>query len=147
MATNKRRLEVSTSNPGISVNFIDMEFINDAMVNLHGYRAMLAIEPEDADANCNGIWAVWVLPNNTITNGQLPATYGAFGDEDRSQYLWGYGPFAATNQTPFHMEFAPKGTRNMARDSRVVLEIRIEGVSAGLVRLNTTQMGFVTQVN
>jgi len=66
MAKNKRRLEVSTSAPGISNNFIDMEFSNDAMVNLHGYIAQFAIEPQDADANANGIWAVWVLPNKTI---------------------------------------------------------------------------------
>jgi len=139
-------MEVSTSNPGISNNFIDLAFVNDAMVNLHGYIAQLAIEPENADANANGIWAVWVLPNDTIDNGDLPLTYGGFGNEDRSAYMWGFGPWVASNQTPYHMIFAPKGTRNMQRNSRIVLHVRIEGVSAGLVRLNTTQSGFVTQV-
>ncbi len=123
-----------------------MEFVNDAMVNLHGYRAQFAAEPQDADANCNGIWAVWVLPNDTIQNSDLPTTYGEFGNEDRSAYLWGMGPFMASNQTPILVEFAPMGTRNMQRNSRVVLQIFIQGVSAGLVRLNTTQTGFVTQV-
>ena len=124
-----------------------MEFENDAMINLHGYRAQASLEPQDADANCNGIWAVWVLPNRTIQNSDLPTTYGGFGDEVRSQYLWGYGPFNASNQTPTIFEFAPKGTRNMARESRVVFQIFIQGVSAGLVRLNTTQSGFVTGVS
>jgi len=146
MAKNKRRLEVSTSVPGISNNFIDLEFVNDAMVNLHGYIAQFAIEPQDAGANANGIWAVWVLPNNTIQNADLPTTYGEFGNEDRSQYMWGYGPFVVSNETPYHMMFAPKGTRNMARDSRIVLQILIGGITAGAARLNTTQSGFVTQV-
>ena len=147
MAKNKRRLEVSTSTPGPgSNNFIDMEFLNDAMVNLHGYIAQVALEPQDADANANGIWAVWVLPNKTIQNTDLPTTYGEFGNEDRSAYMWGYGPFIASNQTPTIVEFMPKGTRNMARDSRVVLQIFVQGISAGLIRLNTTQSGFVTQV-
>jgi len=63
---NLRRMEVSTSAPGISNNFIDLQFLNDAMVNLHGYRAEFDVEPQNADANANGIWAVWVLPNDTI---------------------------------------------------------------------------------
>jgi len=147
MAKNKRRLEVSTSTAGVTNNFIDLEFVNDAMVNLHGYIAQFSIEPQDMEANSNGIWAVWVLPNNTIQNSDLPTTYGEFGNEDRSQYMWGYGPFNASNQTPYTMMFAPKGTRNMARDSRVVLQIFIQGVSAGVNRLNTTQSGFVTQVS
>ena len=144
---NLRRLEVTSSAPGpASNNFIDLEFTDDAMVNLHGYIAQFAIEPQDADANANGIWAVWVLPGDVIQNSDLPTNYGEFGNEDRTQYMWGYGPFTASNQTPFHMNFAPKGTRNMARGSRVVLQIFIQGLSAGLARLNTTQSGFVTQV-
>ncbi len=83
----------------------------------------------------------------TVQNADLPTTYGEFGNEDRSQYLWGYGPWVASNQTPFKMKFDPKGTRNMARDSRVVFQIFIAGVSAGTNRLNTTQSGFVTQVS
>ncbi len=140
-------MEVTSSAPGAaSNNFIDLQFLNDAMVNLHGYIAQFAIEPQDADANANGIWAVWVLPNDTITNSDLPTTYGEFGNEDRSAYMWGYGPFTASNQTPYHMLFTPKGTRNMQRNSRVVLQIFIQGLSAGVARLNTTQSGFVTQV-
>jgi len=146
MAKSRRRIEVSTSTPGISNNFIDLEFVNDAMVNLHGYRAHAVLEPQDADANANGIWAVWVLPGKTIQNADLPVGFGDFGDEDRAVYMWGIGTFAATNQTPGIIEFAPGTTRNMARDSRIVLQIFIQGVSAGLVRLNTVQTGFVSAV-
>jgi len=143
----KRRLEVTTSNPtGGSNNFIDLEFINDAQVNFHGYRAEVAMEPQDADANANGMIAVWVLPNMTIQNADLPTTYGGFGDEDRSQYLWGWSPFACSNQTPTHWEFSPKTTRNMARDSRIVLQILVNGLTAGALRINTTQTGFVSAV-
>jgi len=140
----KKRLEVSTGTAGISNSFIDMEFVNDANVNLHGYIAQVAIEPQDGEANCNGIIAVWVLPNALIQNADLPQFYGSFGDEDHGQYLWGFVPFAATNQTPYHWKFDPGTSRNMARDSRIVLQIRIEGISAGIARINSTQSGFVT---
>jgi len=143
---NLRRMEVSSAAPGIGNSFIDMQFLDDSMVNLHGYIAQFSLEPQDAGANTNGIWAVWVLPNDTIQNSDLPVTFGDFGSEDRSAYMWGYGPVMASNETPQHVIFQPKGTRNMQRNSRVVLQILLQGVSAGLVRVNTTQSGFVTQV-
>jgi len=148
MAKNqKRRLEVTTGTAGVANSFIDMEFENDAMVNLHGYRATVAIEPQDADANSNGIMGVWVLPGGVILNGNLPQLYGEWGDEDFSQYLWGFKAWGATNQTPFHWEFSPTTTRNMARGSRIVLHILQAGISGGISRINTTQTGFVTSVS
>jgi len=146
MVQNKRRIEVSTGTPGISVSFISLEFDNDTVVNLHGYRAAVAIEPQDADANANGIIGVYVIPGGVIQNSDLPATYGAFGNEDYSPYLWGIIPWTASNQTPFHWEFHPKSTRNMQRGSRIVLDVLIAGISAGVCRLNTSQTGFTSQV-
>jgi len=139
-------MEVSTSAPGISHNYIDVDFVNDTVVNCHGYRAQVAIEPQDADANANGIIAVWVLPGGVIQNADLPTNYGGFGDEDFSPYLWGMVPWTASNQTPFHWEFAPNSSRNMQRGSRIVLHVFIQGMSAGLARLNTTQTMFTSQV-
>ena len=145
MATNKRRMEVSTGTPGpASNNFIDVALENDTVVNVHGYRCMFAIEPQDGGANANGIWAVWVLPGGVIQNADLPTTYGAFGNEDFAPYLWGYGPFIASNETPQIVEFAPKTSRNIQRGGRIVLQVFIAGISAGLARLNTTQTFFTT---
>ena len=141
---DKRRMEVTTSAPGISNNFIDVEFDNGIAINIHGYRAMIALEPEDADANCNGGIAIWVLPGGVIQNNDLPITYAGFGNEDFAPYLWGMIPFAASNQTPFHWEFTPKTSRNMQRGGRIVMQVRVEGVSAGNVRINTMQTCFVS---
>ena len=146
MVSNKRRMEVSTGTPGISTNFIDVEFDHDTVVNVHGYRMEFDIEPENADANANGIWAVWVLPGGVISNADLPVNYGGFGNEDFAPYLWGLGPFVASNQTPRHVEFTPMSTRNMQRGSRIVLEVLIAGISAGNCRLNTTQTMFTSVV-
>ena len=148
MFKNKRRLEVSTGTPAANSNsFIDMDFETDTVVNIHGYRAEFAIEPQDADANANGLWAVWVLPGGVIQNADLPSSYGAFGQEDFAPYLWGYGPFIASNQTPEHIIFAPKTSRNMQSGGRIVLQIFIQGISAGLARLNTTQTCFTSNVS
>ena len=136
---DKRRTEVLTGAAGISQNYIDIGFDKGQALNIHGYRCNVAIEPEDGDANANGIIGIYVLPGGTIKNADLPNTYGTFGDEDFAPYLWALKPWAASNQTPFIWEFAPKTSRNMQSGGRIVLIIRIEGQSAGLTRMNTSQ--------
>jgi len=123
-------MEVASGAQGIGSAFIDMDFDKGQAVNIHGFRAEFITEPEDADANSNGSWAVWVLPGGVIQNSDLPATFGAFGDEDFAPYLWGYGLWASSNQTPVLTLFAPKSTRNMQTGGRVVLQIFIAGLSA-----------------
>jgi len=147
MVQNKRRIETSTGTPGAnSVSFIDVEFDHDTVVNVHGYRAMVSIEPQDADANANGFIGIYVLPGGVITNSDLPSTAGEFGDEDLAPYLWGITPWNASNQTPYHFEFAPKSSRNVQRGGRIVLDIFIAGLSAGLARVNSVQTMFTSQV-
>ena len=147
MVKNKRRVEVATGQAGVSILFIDMDFDKGQAVNIHGFRAEACLEPENADANANGLWAVWVLPGGVIQNADLPPGLGDFGNEDFAPYLWGIGPWCGTNQTPASIEFAPKSTRNMQAGGRVVLEILINGVSAGLVRHNETITCFTTPIS
>ena len=143
---DKRRIEVSTGTPGISSNFIDVAFDKGQVLNVHGYRASIALEPQDADANANGMIAIWVLPGGVIQNADLPATYGAMGNEDFAPYLWGMIPWASSNQTPFHWEFSPKTSRTLQSGARIVLQVLIAGISAGNVRLNTLQTMFTSSV-
>ena len=148
MVKNKRRIETASGASGVgATNFIDMNFDKGQAVNIHGFRAEFIVEPEDQDANCNGNWAVYVLPGGLVQNSDLPATGGAMGDEDTGPYLWGIGVFAATNQTPMKITFAPKSSRNMQAGGRVVLEIIMTGVSAGLVRQRTVMTCFTTAIS
>ena len=147
MAKNKRRIEVATGTASISDNFIDMDFDKGQVVNVHGFRVEAIIEPQDADANANGIWAVWVLPGGVIANGDLPNTLGSFGNEDFAPYLWGMGVWAASNQTPCRIEFFPKSTRNIQAGGRIVFHNRVNGLSAGLIRHNDVITCFTTPVN
>jgi len=144
---DKRRLESSTGTPGAgSVSFIDMEFDKGQVINLHGYRASVAIEPQDADANANGMIAVYRLPGGVIQNSDLPKTIGDFGNEAWAPYLWGIVAWCASNQTPYHWEFAPATSRTVQDGGRIVLDVYIAGISAGLARVNTIQTGFTSPV-
>ena len=143
---DKRRIEVATGVQGIANAFIDMEFDHGTAVNIHGLRVDVKMEPQDADANANGIIGVYVLPGGVIANSDLPTTYGSFGDEDTAPYLWGIGPWMASNQTPDHWSFYPKTSRTMQRGGRIVVNLRMEGISAGLLRQNTVITCFTSDV-
>ena len=136
MAKSKRRVEVATGTSAIASNFIDIAFDKGQSFNVHGFRVESIQEPENADANANGIWAVWVLPGGVIQNADLPQTFGEFGDEKWAPYLWGIGVWASANQTSNHVLFAPMTSRNLEAGSRIVFQLRVNGVSAGLVRHN-----------
>ena len=146
MVKNKRRVEVATGTTGVGTNFIDMEFTKGQAVNIHGLRVEAWWEPQDQEANANGIWALWVLPGGVIQNGDLPSTHGNFGNEDFAPYLWGIGTWQATNQTPGHMMFAPSSTRNMQEGGRLVFEFLVNGISAGVLRHNDVITCFTTPI-
>jgi len=144
MAKNKRRTEIATGTPGIGNSYIDIAFDNSTEVNVHGLRVEVDLEPQNADANANGVIAVYVLPGGVIQNTDLPVALGSFGDEKFAPYLWGIGIWMASNQTPAHWEFTPKTSRNIQRGGRIVVNLRVEGITGGLMRQTTLITCFTT---
>ncbi len=115
---------------------VTIEQDEQAAMNFHGLRYCFSIEPEVADANANGWWAVYCLPQGIIQNTDLPATLGDLvNDEDIAKYIWGLGCWTASNQAPFHYEFVPKSSRNCVKGARVRATIVPEGISSGAVRI------------
>ncbi len=147
MAKSKRRIEVATGQPGISNSFVDIAFDKGQVVNVHGFRYEVVLEPQDADANANGIIGIYVLPGGVIQNSDLPTSFGSFGDEDSAPYLWGIMPWVASNQNPAHIIFAPKTTRNIQAGGRIVANLRVEGISGGIMRQSTVITCFTTPVS
>jgi len=146
VAKSKRRVEIATGVPGIGNSFVDIDFDKGQVVNVHGFRVEVDLEPQDADANANGVIGVYVLPGGLIQNSDLPTSLGTFGDEKSAPYLWGIGVWTASNQTPKHWEFTPKTSRNIQAGGRIVVDLRVEGITAGGVRQSTLITCFTTPV-
>jgi len=146
VAKSKRRIEVATGTPGIGNSYIDIAFDKGQVVNVHGFRMDIVLEPQDADANANGIVGIYVLPGGVIANSDLPVTFGDFGNEDSAPYLWGIMPWTSSNQTPGHVFFYPKTTRNVQAGGRIVVNLRTQGISSGLVRQSTVVTCFTKPV-
>ena len=97
MKTQRRRLNgesysTSTLNQK-QIILIDLD--EGPAVNVHGLRFCGSVEPENADANCNGFWICYCLPAGVIQAGDLPSNVATIDDEDFLPYVWGVGCFTA----------------------------------------------------
>ncbi len=136
MAGKERRRVVfnDISASGVGQNTVIITIL-EASVNVHDVSASLAVTPTSADANCDGIWALVVLPRGstavpTITTANLNL-------ELENPTIWGIGVFQASNQTPWNMpRFAPRTSRNLPKGARVVLILAVEGLTAGTAQVN-----------
>ena len=142
MKTQRRRLEAETDAIGLGRMDAQIEFDETDAVNFHGLHYCFSIEPENQDANANGFWIIYCLPAGVIQSADLPQGFTSLDNEDFLPYVWGVGCWTASNQAPFHYEFAPSTSRNCQKGARILASIHVEGVSAGLVRINQTMTGF-----
>ena len=147
-SAQRRRLDSdSSSNTTQGSNSTDkVEIVLDesAAVNAHGLRYCGSIEPEDADANANGFWVCYCLPAGTIDVDDLPETFGELSQEDFLPYVWGVGCWTASNQAPYHFEFAPSTSRTCQKGARIYAAVTKTGISAGAVRINQTLTCFTS---
>ncbi len=106
-------------------------------VNFHNVHWNFSVEPQDADANANGLWALWCIPDAVSA---LPTlTFGALETEGSNPFLWATGTWAAANQSPYNSgNLFLNTSRNCPRDGRLVLAIRVDGISAGQARVIRT---------
>ncbi len=146
MKTQRRRLDAETKSSGVGTQAtVEIEQNESAAANLHGLHYCFSIEPENTDANANGFWVCYCLPAQVIIEtfgGDLPSSFAELDNEDFLPYVWGVGCWTASNQAPFHYEFAPSTSRNCQNRARIVGVVSIQGVSAGNVRVNQTMTCF-----
>jgi len=140
MNTQRRRLNAETiaNNTIDGKNIIEIDLDESASVNVHGLRYCGSIEPENADANANGFWLALCLPAGTINAADLPDSFASLDNEDFLPYVWGVGCWTASNQAPYHFEFAPRTSRTCQHGARIFCYVSTSGISAGNVRINQT---------
>ena len=148
MNTQRRRLNGDTFSDATlndaGVNSIEITMDEGPSVNVHGFRYCFSIEPENADANANGFWFVMCFPAGVIQTADLPNTWATYDNEDFLPYVWGTGCWTASNQAPYHYEFAPRTSRTCQNGARIRCYIVKTGISAGAVRSNHTATCFTS---
>ena len=108
-------------------------------VNFHNVHFGVSVEPEVADANANGTWVLWCIPDAVSA---VPGiSVSLLEAEGSNPYLWAMGVWVAANQTGFNsLDNVIRSSRNCPAGGRLVLSIRVEGVTSGNCRI----LGYIT---
>ena len=122
MKTERRRLDATTDQEGVNdTSQVQILLDESASVNIHGIHYCFSIEPEIQDANANGFWVLYCLPAGVISGlTDLPTSFADLDNEDFLPYVWGVGCWTASNQAPFHYEFAPRTSRTCQKGARIL---------------------------
>ncbi len=143
MKSQRRRLDAQSDQAALnSRKTVEILLDESDAVNIHGVHYCFSIEPEDGGANANGFWVLYCLPAGVINITDLPNDFAGLDNEDFLPYVWGVGCWTASNEAPFHYEFAPSTSRNCQKGARIISTIVATGISAGQVRMNQTLTGF-----
>jgi len=103
------------------------------LVNYHNIWGSFTAEPENADVNANGIWVLWMKPD--ATQADVAFDIVTINSNDFNQMIIACGTWGASNQFPFTKEIHLNSSRNMVANQELILTVRVEGLSAGLIRL------------
>ncbi len=145
MKAQRRRLDATSDDVALGIRqTVKIDLNETDAVNFHGMHYCFSIEPEDGGANANGFWVLYCLPALVINTSDLPNTFANLDNEDFLPYVWGIGCWTASNEAPFHYEFAPSTSRNCQKGARIIGMVVATGISAGLVRMNQTLTGFTS---
>ena len=134
----RKRVHAATGTGGTGTQFNLTGTIDETNgVNAHGLICDFTVEPENADANANGTWVLWCIPDEASA---IPtASYGALELEASNAFLWALGNWVASNETPYNSGPIKMGTsRNCQNGARLVLSIHANGVTAGILRVGRT---------
>ena len=104
------------------------------LTNYHNIWFGVGVEPETADANANGTWVLWEKRDTNASDTQW--SIANLNSDNFNMQIIACGVFVASNQTPWNFSSQLKSSRNFVANQELVFSLRLEGVSAGNVRVN-----------
>ncbi len=138
MVNQPKRIEMASDSVGVTGQ-TDVSFgpgtgtILRRLTNYHNIWWSIAVEPENADANANGVWVLWFKADDSQTN--TVWSQSNIDTNDFTMQVIACGTWAASNQTPYTYVSQLKSSRNIVANQKLVLSVNRHGVSAGNVRV------------
>ncbi len=109
---------------------VQMNVGEDIQKNFHNIWMGMCVTPNDADANADGNWVLYLESDSTEAI-FVPSTAN-LNLENINFKIIACGCWHASNQTPWNMS-APLGktSRNVRQNGRLILVVNVEGITAG----------------
>ncbi len=127
-----KRIQVNESNDGVGQSttvLLTAPTDPREEINYHNIWASITVEPENADANAQGTWALFILRANqtspTLTDANV-------NNELFNSQIIACGVWGASNQSPYNSPpINPKTSRTLQAGESVGLISTVTGITAG----------------
>jgi len=129
-----KRIQVNEANVGVAGKVdvvLDVPSDPREEVNFHNIWIGASCEPQDAAANCQGTWVLFMQNDPTAV---IPTFSDGFtGSEQYNGLIIACGVFSASNESPWTLEpTTVKTSRTLQAGGRLVLQLVTTGITAGL---------------
>ncbi len=129
-----KRIQVNENNSGVGgQTFATLVAPTDPReeINFHNIWGSVSEEPQNADANAQGTWILFILRENATTPVFTDSVINA---ETNNGIIIACGVWSASNQTPFNSgPIHPETSRTLQAGDNLVLACTVTGITAGLV--------------
>ncbi len=139
MVNQPKRMDITNGDSGVGGQ-VNARFgpgtgtIIRRLTNYHNIWWGISAEPENADANANGQWVLWLKEN--VTPADTVWSQANINSQDFNMQVIACGVWAASNQTPFNFSSQLKTSRNLVANQELVITVHVNGVTAGVVNFN-----------
>ena len=127
-----KRIDVNESNNGAGGNTAAALLVPTdprEEVNFHNIWGSVTVEPQDANANAQGTWALFLLRENAT----LPTlTDVVINGESNNAVLIACGVWSASNESPFNITIHPETSRTLQAGDALAITSVVTGITAGL---------------
>ena len=127
-----KRIVVNEVNGGVNAQ-VTARFTVPAepreMVNFHNIWFSVSSEPENADANNQGTWVLWVKTDQLVTDPNW--NDGVVNTEASNYLIVACGVYSASNQAPFNYGSQVKTSRNLNAGQQLCISIINTGITSG----------------
>ncbi len=141
-----KRIQVNESNLSVAGQ-VDVDLIAPLTpreeINFHNIWGGVSVEPQNADANAQGTWVLYILREST--NGFV-WTDGVVNGEENNAIVIACGIWSASNESPFNMEpLHPSTSRTLQAGDRLRLSCVVTGITAGSASCRVMLCAHVTR--
>ena len=99
-------------------------------INFHNIWGSVSVEPQNAGANCQGTWALMLIPQNMAIPTLTDVTVNAEGS---NATIIACGVYSASNESPYNSgPIHPSSSRTLQPQDRIMLVSITTGITAGL---------------
>ena len=127
-----KRIQVNESNDGAGAQtsvFLFAPTDPREEINFHNVWAGVTVEPQNADANCQGTWVLGVIKENSIVPSLIDVI---INNETNNQIIVACGVFSASNEMPWTSPpIHPQTSRTLQAGDAFYLTSVITGITSG----------------